>query len=246
MNLDIRDKVVAITGASSGIGKAVAVLLAKEGAKVVLAARRADQLQQIVAGIKDAGGEAVYKVTDVTSRKGLIDLVQLACDDFGRLDVIVNNAGISQLSRIDELDVEGWEAMIDINLKGVLFGMAAAVPVFQKQGTGHIINIISTAGIKISPTMGVYAATKNAVRTITEAFRQESDGKIRITGISPGFVQTELAQSIRDPAIRQHIQSSMEKMALSPEDIANTVAFVIGQPAEVEIGDIVIRPSVQN
>ena len=246
MNLDIRDKVVAITGASSGIGKAVAVLLAKEGAKVVLAARRADQLQQIVAGIKDAGGEAVYKVTDVTSRKELIDLVQLACDDFGRLDVIVNNAGISQLSRIDELDVEGWEAMIDINLKGVLFGMAAAVPVFQKQGTGHIINIISTAGIKISPTMGVYAATKNAVRTITEAFRQESDGKIRITGISPGFVQTELAQSIRDPAIRQHIQSSMEKMALSPEDIANTVAFVIGQPAEVEIGDIVIRPSVQN
>ena len=246
MNLDIRDKVVAITGASSGIGKAVAVLLAKEGAKVVLAARRADQLQQIVAGIKDAGGEAVYKVTDVTSRKELIDLVQLACDDFGRLDVIVNNAGISQLSRIDELDVEGWEAMIDINLKGVLFGMAAAVPVFQKQGTGHIINIISTAGIKISPTMGVYAATKNAVRTITEAFRQESDGKIRITGISPGFVQTELAQSIKDPAIRQHIQSSMEKMALSPEDIANTVAFVIGQPAEVEIGDIVIRPSVQN
>jgi NADP-dependent 3-hydroxy acid dehydrogenase YdfG len=246
MNLHIKDKVIAITGASSGMGKAMALLLAEYGAKVVLGARRADQLQEVVGKIEAAGGKATYAVTDVTSRDDMNSLVRLACDYFGRLDVLINNAGISQLSRIDELDVEGWESMIDINLKGVLYGMAAAIPVFKSQQCGQIINIISTSGLKITPAMGVYAATKNAVRTVTEAYRQESDGRIRITGISPGFVKTELAQHIMDPEKRNNIQDAMNTMALSPEDIARTVAFVIGEPAEVEIGDLVIRPSVQN
>jgi len=246
MNQNIKDKVVAITGASSGMGRAIALLLASSGAKVVLGARREDHLKQLVKQIQDAGGHAVYAVTDVTSRRDLINLVQLATSAFGRLDVIINNAGISQLSRMDALDVEGWEAMIDVNLKGVLYGMAAAIPVFTAQGEGYIINIISTSGIKITPTMAVYAATKNAVRTLTEAFRQESDGKIRITGISPGFVNTELANSIRDTAAKKAVQASMESMALAPEDIAQAAAFIIGQRAEVEIGDLVIRPAVQN
>ena len=246
MNQNIKDKVVAITGASSGMGRAIALLLASSGAKVVLGARREDHLKQLVKQIQDAGGHAVYAVTDVTSRRDLINLVQLATSAFGRLDVIINNAGISQLSRMDALDVEGWEAMIDVNLKGVLYGMAAAIPVFTAQGEGYIINIISTSGIKITPTMAVYAATKNAVRTLTEAFRQESDGKIRITGISPGFVNTELANGISDPAAKKAVQASMESMALAPEDIAQAAAFIIGQRAEVEIGDLVIRPAVQN
>lgn len=246
MNLEIKNKVVVITGASSGIGEAIALLLAEHGAKVVLGARRKGQLEELVARIKNTGGEAAYALTDVTSRTDMLNLVRLACDQFGRLDVMINNAGISQLSRMDELDVTGWETMIDINLKGVLYGMAAAIPVFQKRQAGHIINIISTSGLKITPTMGVYAATKNAVRTLTEAFRQESDGKIRITGISPGFVKTELAQNIKNPEARNTIQASMDNIALSPMDIANAVAFVIGQPAGVEIGDLTIRPAVQN
>jgi len=246
MNLEIKNKVVVITGASSGMGEATALLLAENGAKVVLGARRKGQLEELVARIKNTGGEAAYVVTDVTSRTDVVNLVQLACDQFGRVDVMINNAGVSQLSRMDELDVTGWETMIDINLKGVLYGMAAAIPVFQKQQAGHIINIISTSGLKITPTMGVYAATKNAVRTLTEAFRQESDGKIRITGISPGFVKTELANSIKNPEARNAIQVSMDNIALSPMDVANAVAFVIGQPAGVEIGDLTIRPAVQN
>jgi NADP-dependent 3-hydroxy acid dehydrogenase YdfG len=246
METKLTGKVVAVTGASSGIGKAIALVLARQGAKVVLGARRADQLEKIAAEIQTAGGEAISVVTDVSLRTDLLNLVQQSCDHFGRLDVIVNNAGVAPLSRIDAVDVEGWEAMIDINLKGVLYGMAAAIPVFQKQQSGHIVNIISTSGLKISPTMGVYAATKNAVRTLTEAFRQESDGKIRITGISPGVVNSELAQSIRDSATRDSIQSFMDTMSISPESIAHTVAFAISQPADVEIGDITIRPSVQN
>jgi NADP-dependent 3-hydroxy acid dehydrogenase YdfG len=246
MNVEIKNKVVVITGASSGIGEAMALLLAENGAKVVLGARRKEQLDELVAQIKNTGGEAAYAVTDVTSRTDVVNLVQLACDQFGRLDVMINNAGISQLSRMDELDVTGWETMIDINLKGVLYGMAAAIPLFQKQQAGHIINIISTSGLKITPTMGVYAATKNAVRTLTEAFRQESDGKIRITGISPGFVKTELAHNIKNPEARNAVQASMDNIALSPMDIANAVAFAIGLPAGVEIGDLTIRPAVQN
>jgi NADP-dependent 3-hydroxy acid dehydrogenase YdfG len=228
------------------MGKAIAIALANNGAKVVLGARREELLHNLVEEITIKGGEAVFAVTDVSKRNDLINLVNLAVERFGRLDVIVNNAGVSQLSRIDDLDIDGWEEMIDINLKGVLYGMAAAIPAFKNQRSGHIINIISTSGIKIVPMQGVYAATKNAVRTISEAYRQESDGTVRITGISPGFVKTDFASGIKNQDIKTVIQKGMEQMAISPEAIANAVLYAISQPMDVEVGDIIIRPAAQN
>lgn len=243
---NIEGKVVAITGASSGMGKAIALELAKKGAKVVLGARRAEKLQQIVEEIKSKGGDAGFAQIDVKNKADLVRLVNTAVGQYGKLDAIVNNAGVSQLSRIDELYIDGWEEMIDINLKGVLYGMAASIPVFKQQQSGHIVNIISTSGIKIVPMQGIYAGTKNAVRTIAEAFRQESDGSIRITGISPGFVKTDFADSIKNKEMKTAIQKGMEEMAIDPIAIANAVIYAISQPDDVEIGDIVIRPSKQN
>lgn len=243
---NIKGKVVAITGASSGMGKAIAKELAKNGAKVVLGARRTELLQQLAEQIKSEGGQAAFVQTDVKKKADLIRLVNTAVEQYGTLDVIINNAGISQLSRIEELDIDGWEEMIDINLKGVLYGMATAVPVFRQQQSGHIVNIISTSGIKIVPMQGVYAGTKNAVRTVAEAFRQESDGKIRITGISPGFVKTDFADHIKNEEMKITIQKGMEEIAIDPIAIANAVLYAISQPDDVEIGDIVIRPSKQN
>jgi NADP-dependent 3-hydroxy acid dehydrogenase YdfG len=246
MENSIKDKVVVITGASSGIGEATAILLASQGAKVVLGARRKDRLDDLVTRIKAEGGYATYLVTDIKQRKDLVKLVDIACKTYGRLDVMVNNAGISHLSRIDELQVEDWEEMIDVNLKGTLYGIAAALPVFKTQGSGHIINIISTSGIKIVPLQGVYAGTKNAVRTIAEALRQESGGKYRVTGISPGFVNTELTDHIKDETTRAAVKARAAQIAIGPEAIAGAVLYAISQPENVDIGDIVIRPSVQD
>ena len=243
---NIKEKVVAITGASSGMGKAIAIELAQSGAKVVLGARRTEQLQQVVEEIKSKGGVATFVQTDVKHKTDLVRLVNTAVEQYGKLDVIVNNAGVSQLSRIDELDMEGWEEMIDINLKGVLYGMAAAILIFKNQESGHIVNIISTSGIKIVPMQGVYAGTKNAIRTIAEAFRQESNGNIRITGISPGFVKTDFANNIKNEEIKTAIQKGMEQIAIDPIAIANAVIYAMSQPDDVEIGDLVIRPSKQN
>jgi NADP-dependent 3-hydroxy acid dehydrogenase YdfG len=243
---NIKGKVVAITGASSGMGKAIAIELAKNGAKVVLGARRTEQLEQIVEDIKCIGGEATCVKIDVKNKADLVSLVTTAIEQYGKLDVFVNNAGISQLSRIDDLDIDDWEEMIDINLKGVLYGMAAAIPIFKQQQSGHIVNIISTSGIKIVPMQGVYAGTKNAIRTIAEAFRQESDGNIRITGISPGFVKTDFANHIKNAEMKTTIQNGMEQIAINPLAIANAVIYAVSQPDDVEIGDIVIRPSKQN
>ncbi|WP_276373962.1 SDR family oxidoreductase [Chryseolinea sp. H1M3-3] len=243
---NIKGKVVAITGASSGMGKAIAIDLAKNGAKVVLGARRTEQLQQLVKEIKSTGGEATCAKIDVKNKADLVRLVNTAVEHYGKLDAIVNNAGVCQLSRIDELDIDGWEEMIDINLKGVLYGMAAAIPAFKRQQLGHIVNIISTSGIQIVPKQGVYAGTKNAIRTIAEAFRQESEGNIRITGISPGFVKTDFANNIKNEEMKTAIQKGMEQIAIDPIAIANAVIYAISQPNDVEIGDIVIRPSKQN
>ena len=243
---NIKGKVIAITGASSGMGKAIAIELAKNGAKVVLGARRTEQLEQLVEEIKSTGGDATCTTIDVKNKADLLRLVNTAVQHYGKLDVIVNNAGVSQLSRIDALDIEGWEEMIDINLKGVLYGMAAAIPVFKQQQSGHIVNIISTSGIKIVPMQGVYAGTKNAIRTIAEAFRQESDGSIRITGISPGFVKTDFADNIKNEEMKTAVQKGMEQIAINPIAIANAVMYAISQPDDVEIGDIVIRPAKQN
>ena len=175
-----------------------------------------DRLEALAGRIAAAGGEAVCAGVDVRRRDDLVRLVTLACDRFGRLDVLVNNAGIARSSRFDELRVEEWEEMIDVNLKGVLYGIAASLPVFRRQGAGHIVNIISTSGLKIVPTQGVYAATKNAVRTMSEALRQEAGEALRVTGISPGFVRTDIADSITDPAARAAILEKMARIAISP------------------------------
>ncbi|WP_100074687.1 SDR family oxidoreductase [Chryseobacterium camelliae] len=243
---NITGKVVAVTGSSAGIGRAIAIKLAEKGATVVLGARNIGKLEELVAEIKESGGEASCIETDVKHKADLVRLVNTAVERYGRLDVLVNNAGVSQLSRIEELDTDGWEDMIDINLKGVLYGMAAAIPIFRQQQSGHIVNIISTSGLKIVPMQGVYAGTKNAVRTIAEAFRQESDGSMRITGISPGFVKTDFAENIKNEAMKTMVRKGMEQMGIDPVAIANAVVYAVSQPDDVEIGDIVIRPSKQN
>ena len=243
---DIEGKVVAITGASSGIGEATALLLAERGAAVVLGARRTERLDKLVDVIRAGGGRAVSQGADVTRREDLDCLVGRAVEEFGRLDVLVSNAGISKIGPMADLDVDGWSAMIDVNLRGVLHGIAAALPVFRRQGQGHFVTTVSTAGLKIVPTMAVYAATKNAVRTLLEGLRQEStDGVVRTTSISPGYVRTELADSIDDPEAREQIRQGMAKFAIAPEAVARAIAFAIDQPRDVEIGDITIRPTVQ-
>jgi NADP-dependent 3-hydroxy acid dehydrogenase YdfG len=239
-------KVVAITGASSGIGEATAILLAERGAAVVLGARREERLDEIVRGIRDRGGRAAACITDVTRHEDLDRLVGKAVAEFGRLDVLVSNAGISKIGPIADLDVDGWSAMIDVNLRGVLHGIAAALPVFRQQGQGHFVTTVSTAGLKIVPTMAVYAGTKNAVRTILDGLRQEStDGVLRTTSISPGYVRTELANSIDDTQVREQIQHNIEEFAIPPEAVARAIAFAIEQPHDVEISDITIRPTTQ-
>jgi NADP-dependent 3-hydroxy acid dehydrogenase YdfG len=244
--MGIKGKVVVITGASSGIGRATAKHLADRGAFVVLGARRQDELAAIVDEIAVAGGKAVHKTTDVRHRGQLEALVDLAVERGGKLDVMVNNAGIGPISRFDALRVEDWDAMIDVNLRGTLYGIAAALPVFQRQQSGHIVNIVSTAGLKIVPTMGVYAATKNAVRTISEALRQESGPYLRVTEVSPGMIATNFGDSVTDPGVREAIGKRMANVAISPDSIARGVAYAIEQPADVDIGSIVIRPTAQD
>jgi NADP-dependent 3-hydroxy acid dehydrogenase YdfG len=242
----ISGKVVAITGASSGIGEAVGRLLAERGAAVVLGARRADRLEKIAQEIRDQGGRAITRTTDVTSSEDLRGLADQAVAAFGRLDVLVSNAGISKVGPVADLDVDGWSAMIDVNLRGVLNGIAAVLPVFRKQGRGHLVTTVSTAGLRIVPTQAVYAATKNAVRTLLEGLRQEStDGVLRTTSVSPGFVLTELTNSIDNAEVREQIRRRGEEIAIPPQAVARAVAFAIEQPDDVEIGDITIRPTVQ-
>ena len=211
----ISGKTVAITGASSGIGEATARLLAERGAAVVLGARRADRLDQLAEDIRESGGRAVAVATDVTSPEDLRRLVDRAVTEFGRLDVLVGNAGISKIGPVADLDMDGWSAMIDVNFRGVLHGIAAALPVFRRQGRGHLVTTVSTAGLKIVPTMAVYAATKNAVRTLLEGLRQEStDGVLRTTTVSPGYVRTELADSIDNPEVREQIRRNSDQFAI--------------------------------
>ena len=244
--MSLEGKVVAITGAGRGIGRAIALRLGSRGARVVLGARREAEIAAVAGEVEAAGGEVAYRRTDVTARADLAALVDLACDRFGRLDVLVNNAGIGPLPRLDALRVDEWDATIDVNLRGVLYGIAAALPVFGRQGSGHVVNVVSTAGSKILPTMGVYAATKNAVRTVTEALRQEAGPHLRVTEVSPGFVDTGFADAIADPALRAAIEKRRSDYALAPDAIARAVAFAIEQPDDVEIGSIVVRPTAQD
>ena len=241
----IKNKVIVITGASSGIGEATAIHLAQQGAKLVLAARGLQRLESVAQRIEQLNENVAFKETDVRRRDHLANLVDLALGQFGKLDVFISNAGIGPISLLDDLRVDDWDDMIDVNLKGTLYGIAAALPVFRKQGFGHFINIISTAELKIVPTMAVYAATKNAVRTLTEGLRQEAGPKLRVTGISPGFVKTNLVDSMTVQKAKDQIAAQMNEIAISPEAIARAVAFAIEQPDDVDVGDIVIRPTAQ-
>lgn len=240
--LSISGTVVAITGASSGIGEATARRLGARGARLVLGARRAAELDRIAGELRADGVEVIAVPTDVTRRADLQHLVDRAVSEFGGLDVLVSNAGVASLGPFAAGDVDAWTSMIDVNLRGVLHGIAAALPVFLRQGHGDFVTTVSTAGLKIVPEMGVYAATKNAVRTALEALRQEStDGVIRTTAISPGYVRTDLG------ALRENLEpgSHMPDFAISPDAVARAVAFALAQPRDVEIGELVIRPTVQ-
>jgi NADP-dependent 3-hydroxy acid dehydrogenase YdfG len=241
----VNGKVVAITGASSGIGEATALLLAGSGASMVLAARRSDRLQTLASRIAKAGGEAIFARTDVRKREDLSNLVALACERYGRLDVLVSNAGIGPSSPLDDLRVEDWEDMIDINIKGVLYGIAAALPVFRAQGSGQFVNTLSTAGLRIVPNQAVYAGTKNAVRAISEGLRQEAGGQVRVTTISPGFIWTGFAETAPDPAVRAQLIGRRAEIAIQPDAIARAIAFAIEQPADVDVNEIVVRPTAQ-
>lgn len=241
---EIKGKVVAITGASSGIGEATARLLAERGAKVFLGARRIDKLKAIVGDIVKAGGEADSHPLDVTKCDEVLTFVKGAQSRFGRLDVLINNAGLMPLSLLDQAKVEEWDQMIDVNIKGVLYGIAAALPIFRTQESGHFINISSVAGHVVRPTMAVYSGTKYAVRAISEGLRQEVGDKLRVTVISPGAVESELAETISDPALKQQIDT-YRKIAIPGDAIARAIAFAIEQPPEVDVNEILIRPTAQ-
>ncbi|MFG2030511.1 SDR family oxidoreductase [Streptomyces sp. NPDC048825] len=243
----LHDKIVAVTGASGGIGEATARLLAQRGAAVVLAARRSERIEAIAQDIREEGGRAATCVVDVTKAEDLRRLVATTVDRYGRIDVLVNNAGIAPISPMADLDTEGWSAMIDVNLRGTLNGIAAALPAFREQGSGHLVSIVSVAGLSgVSPSMAVYAATKNAVRTVHEGLRREStDGVVRTTAISPGYIRTDLADSMADPNIREQTRKNMDAVGIPAAAVARAVAFAIEQPSDVEIGEINVRPTVQ-
>jgi NADP-dependent 3-hydroxy acid dehydrogenase YdfG len=243
--LGINGKVVAITGASAGIGEATALLLAECGARLVLGARRPDHLEALAAGITKKGGEVAWARTDVTLREDLAALIALAQQKYGRLDVLVSNAGVAPNAPLDELRVDDWDHAIDVNIRGLLYGIAAALPVFRAQGTGHFVNTLSTAGLQIMPTMAVYAGTKNAARTIAEGLRQEAGANLRVTSVSPGFVDTEFINNIPNPAVRPDLLKLRDEFAIPPESIARAIAFAIEQPDDVDVNDIVVRPTAQ-
>ncbi|MCT3399516.1 SDR family oxidoreductase [Lentilactobacillus hilgardii] len=246
--MSVKNKVVVITGASSGIGEASAKLLAKNGAKVVLGARREEQLKAIVADIKGDGNQAVYKVTDVTNPEDVKQLVALAKTQFGGIDVIFNNAGIMPSSPISALHTEEWDAMIDINLKGVLNGVAAVMPDFTSQKHGQIITTSSVAGLKSFPGAGVYGATKFAVRNLMEVIRMESAQEktnIRTVTLYPGAINTELLNTISDTATRSGMDDLYNAVGIGPDAVARVVNFAVDQPENVNVSEFTIYPTKQ-
>jgi NADP-dependent 3-hydroxy acid dehydrogenase YdfG len=235
------NKIILITGASRGIGEATAKLLAKGGAAVVLGARRTDRLDRLVTEIEAAGGEARARALDITSREDTKAFVDAARAEFGRVDVIVNNAGVMPLSPMASLKVDEWDRMIDVNIRGVLHGIAAVLPIMNDQGSGQIINVSSIGGHTVSPTAAVYCATKFAVWAISDGLRQEND-RIRVTVISPGVVETELADSISDQKGREEMKA-FRRIAIPPDAIARAIAFAIEQPEDVDVSELIVRPT---
>ncbi|OJH37465.1 SDR family oxidoreductase [Cystobacter ferrugineus] len=243
--MEIQGKVVAITGASSGIGEATARGLAAQGARVVVGARRTARLEALVEDIRRQGGEAAYRQLDVTRREDVRSFVGFAVERFGRLDVLVNNAGLMPLSLMEHLKVEEWERMVDVNIKGVLYGIAAALPLFKAQGSGQFVNISSVGDRVVLPTSTVYSATKFAVRALSEGLRQEVGGSIRVTLVAPGVTESELAESISDPEMKRSVVEDLRKSIIPADAIARAIAFAIGQPADVDVNELVVRPTSQ-
>jgi NADP-dependent 3-hydroxy acid dehydrogenase YdfG len=241
----INDQVVAITGASSGIGRATALHLARAGAMVVLGARHEAGLSRLTEEIKAAAGQAVYRVTDVSRREDLHGLVTLAQESFGRLDVLFSNAGAMPIGPFDDLAVDDWETMVDVNIKGVLYGIAAALPVFRRQGSGHFIHTASTAARKTVPNQVVYSATKEAVLAISDGLRQELAGNIRVSTILPGFTDTAFSEHVKSPDLKEQLQKAGQKFAMSPEAVARAVAYVLEQPEDVNVGEVTLRSKAQ-
>ncbi|KMO96878.1 SDR family oxidoreductase [Streptomyces roseus] len=235
-------RVVAITGASSGIGEAAARRLAADGHPLLLGARRTERLEALAREINAAGGTAAFRRLDVTDAADVRAFVAAASERYGRLDVMVNNAGVMPLSPLDALAVDEWDLMIDVNVRGVLHGIAAALPVMRAQGAGQIVNIASVGAYEVSPTAAVYCATKFAVRAISEGLRQESDGRVRVTLVSPGVTESELADHISDPVAREAMKA-YRAVALPAASVAEAIAYAVSQPPEVDVNEIVVRPA---
>ena len=236
-------KVVLITGASSGIGEATARRLARSGHRVVLGARRTDRIAATATDIRASGGSAEHHVLDVTDPRSVDAFVRAAHERHGRVDVLVNNAGVMPLSMLDALKVDEWNQMIDVNIRGVLHGIAAVLPVMRSQGEGHIVNIASVSGHRVDPTAAVYSATKFAVRAISEGLRQESR-ELRVTIVSPGLTRSDLTESISDASVREAVRTEME-IAIPAAAVGAAVDYAIGQPHDVDVNEIVIRPTAQ-
>ena len=246
MTQGIKDKIVVVTGASSGLGEATARLLSAQGATVLLGARRADRLQLLAKDLESRGGKALALTTDVTRREQVKALVDSAVQTYGRIDVMINNAGLMPQAPLERLKIDEWEQMIDVNIKGVLYGIAAALPHMQRQKAGHFINVSSVAGHRVGPGFAVYAATKYAVRALSEGLRQEvKPYNIRTTVISPGAVATELPDSVTDPDASKRIRTFYEQVAVPADSFARVVAFAISQPDELDINEILFRPTGQ-
>jgi len=245
MTAGIEGKVVAITGASSGIGAATAELLAGQGARVVLGARRLERLAAVAGRIADRGGQAAYQATDVRRRADVAGLAALDQERFGRLDVMVSNVGVGLVSPLDALRVDDWDEMIDTNIKGVLYGIAAALPVFRRQQAGQFVHVASTAAYKTVPAQAVYSGTKFAVRAISEGLRQEAGEHLRVTIVSPGFTRTDFVHGAADPGVRAQFIEARDRMAIAPDAVARAIAFAISQPADVDVNEIVVRPTAQ-
>jgi NADP-dependent 3-hydroxy acid dehydrogenase YdfG len=238
---DLNDKVIAVTGASSGIGEATARLLAARGAKLLIGARRVDRLEALAAEIRAAGGAVEVRALDVTDRADVAAFVAFAVERFGRLDVLVNNAGVMPLSPLAALKTDEWDRMIDVNIHGVLNGVAAALPGFVAQGSGQFVNVASLGAHYVVPTGAVYCATKFAVWAITDGIRQEHQ-TIRATIISPGVVESELADTITDPGTIEGMKAFRE-IAIKPDAIARAIAFAVSQPADVDVSEVIVRPT---
>ncbi|GGE52259.1 oxidoreductase [Agaricicola taiwanensis] len=237
----IEGKVIAITGASSGIGEATARVLAEAGGKIVIGARRTERLEKLADEIATRGGAVRLRRLDVTDRADVEAFAGFARAEFGRLDVIINNAGVMPLSPMAALKVDEWDRMVDVNIKGVLYGIAAALPLMKAQGSGHIVNVASIGAHQVSPTAAVYCATKFAVRAISDGLRQEED-RLRVTVISPGVTTSELAETITDESARDAMRT-YRAIAISPEAVAHAILYALSQPEEVDVSEIIVRPT---